>query len=122
VNFFGDSNLSQAAADLIQFDADSIRQVVSAGHDAMPDVWLADPDGYEKGGRLLRDSDSPRLLAYSTQSNVLYATDGCNSCSRRVGVSLESLPPEDLRQFANENGLRSELLEKLVSLIGTAGR
>ena len=121
MNFFRDRKLSQAASDLVQFDAESIRQVVSAEHIAQPDVWLADPDAYEETGRVLRDSESPRMLAYSTTTHVLYATDGCNSCTKRVRTNLELLPSSELKQIAEENSLRLELLESLVALIGHKG-
>jgi hypothetical protein len=117
MNFLRDRALSQSASDLIRFDADSIRQVVSSRRLANPDVWLADPDAYEKNGRVLRDSESPRMLAYSTQDHMLYATDGCNSCARPVSTHLRSLPPEKLKDFADQNELRLELLERLVSLM-----
>ena len=112
MNFLRERKLSQAASDLIQFDADSIRQVISAHRLDNPDIWIADPDSYEKNGRLLRDSESPRLLAYSTKDEMLYASDGCNACSRHV-----RLPGRDLKQFAEENGMRLELLEKLLTLL-----
>lgn len=115
MNFLRERALSQAASDLVQFDADSIRQVVSAQHKAIPDVWLVDPDAYEKNGRLLRDSESQRMLAYSTKDQVLYGTDGCNSCARQV--QLKSLPPDELKRFAETNELRLELLQHLVSLV-----
>ena len=73
MNYLRQRTLSPAAAELIQFDADSIRRLGS------PDVWLVDPDQYEKDGRLLRDSETLRMIAYSTENHVLYATDGCNS-------------------------------------------
>src|SRR5262249_24029961 len=117
MNFFCERQLSAAAAALVQFDVDSIRQVVSAGHRADPDVWLADPDAYEKNGRVLRDSDSPRVLAYSTADRVLYASDGCNCCTRHVPMSLELLESSELEQFAEDNGIRAEFLQKLVALI-----
>jgi hypothetical protein len=109
--------LSPGAADLLQFDADSIRLVVSAQHCENPDVWLADPDAYEKDGRVLRDSNSPRLLAYSTKDHFLYATDGCNSCARKAPAMLDQLEPDQLKQFAADNELRPELLEKLTELV-----
>ena len=118
MNFLRERVISQAAADLIEFDSDSIRQVVAAQGLAAPDIWLADPDAYEMNGRIFRDSDSPRLLAYSTANHVLYATDGCNSCARRVETEIENLPPARLKGFAEENGLRRDLVEKLVTLIG----
>src|SRR5262245_65437655 len=117
MNFLRDRALSQSASDLIRFDADSIRQVVSSRRLTNPDVWLADPDAYEKNGRVLRDSESPRMLAYSTKDHVLYATDGCNSCARQVRAGLKVLPGAELRQFAEANELRMDLLEGLVQLI-----
>ena len=115
MNFFRNRKLTQAASDLIQFDADSIRQVVSSQHLANPDVWLVDPDAYEKNGRILRDSESPRMLAYPRKDQMLYASDGCNACSRRV--NLESA---QLTEFAEASELRLELLEKLATLINDA--
>ena len=117
MNFFRERALSQAASDLIQFDADSIRQVVSAQHLANPDVWLVDPDAYEKNGRVLRDSESSRMLAYSTRDRILYGTDGCNTCTRHLRTDLKLLPADELKQFAEENELRLELLQRLVELI-----
>ena len=124
MNFFRDRKPSEAASDLVNFDADSIRQVVSAQRFAAPDVWLADSDGYEKNGRVLRDSDSPRMLAYSTKDHILYATDGCNSCARQVRMSLELLPFRELKEFAEHNGVRLEFLQALSALVsgGRGGR
>jgi hypothetical protein len=117
LNYFRKPELSPAASDLVRFDADSIRQVVSADGARLPDVWLVDPEAYERNGRLLRDSESPRMLAYSITDGILYATDGCNTCARRVPAQLKSLPPDKLRFFAGENELRPELVEYLVSLV-----
>jgi hypothetical protein len=117
MNFLNERELSQAASELVEFDSDSIRQVVSAQRLTNPDVWLADPDEYEKNGRVLRDSDSPRMLAYSTKDTMLYATDGCNSCARRTPMRLELVASEELKEFANENGLRLDLLERLASIL-----
>ena len=117
MNFFHERKLSEAAAELIKFDMDSILQVVAAQHLAEPDVWLADPDAYERNGRILRDSESARMLAYSKTDTVLYATDGCNSCARRLRMNLELLPQNERREFAEDNGLRLELLERLVVVI-----
>src|SRR5215475_1608812 len=107
MNFLRQRTLSTPALDLIDFDADSIRRVGN------PDIWLADPDAYEKNGRVLRDTESPRMLAYSTGKHVLYATDGCNTCT--VNVDLKAVT--DLKGFAEENELPFELLEKLRSFI-----
>ena len=117
LNFFSESTLSSAAADLVGFDADSIRQVVAAERHSVPDIWVVDPDQYERDGRLLRDSESPRMLAYSTKDQILYATDGCNACARHLNAKLQTLPPDKLKSFAEENELRLELLEYLTSLL-----
>jgi hypothetical protein len=117
MNFLCERQLSQAASDLMQFDVDSIRQFVASERGADPDVWLVDPDAYEKNGRVLRDSDSPRMLAYSTRDHVLYATDGCNSCARHLPMKLESLACGELKQFAQDNSIRVELLERLLALL-----
>ena len=117
MNYFRERTLSRAASDLIQFDADSIRQIVSSQHQPAPEVWLVDPDSYEKNGRVLRDSDSSRMLAYSKSDRVLYGTDGCNSCARRVRTNLELLPADELKRFADDNELRLELLEHLAALL-----
>src|SRR5215510_3557639 len=95
---------------------DSIRHVVSAQKDREPDVWLADPDSYEKDGRVLRDSPSSRLLAYSRLDNVIYATDGCNACTRRLAIPLESISDSELQTFAEDHYFRVDLLERLAEL------
>jgi hypothetical protein len=117
VNFFRERKLSQAASDLVEFDAASIRQVVSSQHLADPDIWLVDPDAYEKNGRVLRDSESARMLAYSTSSKVLYATDGCNSCTRHVGKNLGALSSAELHEMSEQNEIRWELLEELLAIL-----
>ena len=116
LNYFHNRTISPAAADLIQFDADSIRHIVAAQRRSQPDVWLVDPDAYEKNGRLLRDSESPRMLAYSKRDHVLYATDGCNSCSRQLPTDLDALSAQELKQFAADNEFRLELLGHLAKL------
>jgi hypothetical protein len=117
MNFLRKAKLSKAASDLVEFDVQSIDQVVSSQHLAKPDVWLADPEAYEKNGRVLRDSDSPRMLAYSRKDQVLYATDGCNCCTRRVQSDLRLLASDQLQEFALHNELRVELLERLIGLL-----
>ena len=116
MNYLMERNLSEGARDLIGFDMDSIRQVVSAQRGHEPDVWLADPDFYERDGRVLRDSPSSRLLAYSRSDRLIYATDGCNACIRGLDVALESLTDSELQSFAEDNDLRLELLERLAEL------
>jgi len=117
MNFFSNRVISDAARDLIQFDVDSIRQVVAAQRGREPDVWLADPEAYEKNGRILRDSPSSRLLAYSRVDRTMYATDGCNACTRRMCIPLESVSDSELQTFAEDNDFRLELLERLVDII-----
>jgi hypothetical protein len=116
-NCFLGRKLSPAASNLVRFDAESIQQVVSAERGGHPNLWVIDPAQYEKNGRVLRDSDSPRMLAYSSADQMLYATDGCNSCARRVPAGLKKLSAAELKSFAEENELRLELLEYLVSLL-----
>ena len=101
--------LSPKAAELVEFDMDSIRRVVAARHGQQPEVWLADPDQYERDGRIQRDSTTPRLLAYSADSRTLYVTDGCNSCSHHLEVDLKSLGPGQLQSFSEEAGIPLEL-------------
>ena len=122
LNFYNVRAISSAATDLIQFDADSIRQIVTGQHRRAPDTWLVDPDGYEKNGRILRDTESPRMLAYSATDHVLYATDGCNSCARQMRAKLEELSTDALRAFAAENELSPKLLEHLAELVRTAAK
>lgn len=112
---FRKRSLSSRAGELIQFDVGSIRQVVAARQGRLPDLWLADPDQYEVNGRILRDSTSPRLLAYSTENKTLYVTDGCNACAHRLEGSLSEWTADQLRGFAEQTGIRLELLEKLAA-------
>ena len=116
LNYYRRRDLSAKARDLIQFDADSIRQLTAAERHGYPDIWLVDPDAYEKNGRILRDSESPRMLAYSPKIRVLYATDGSNSCMAHLPANLETLSPDELKKFADENDIRLELLESLAAL------
>ena len=108
-----DQPLSIKASELIQFDMDSIRQLIASRHGKVPEVWLADPEQYERGGRLLRDSTTPRLLAYAPESRTLYVTDGCNSCCHELFVDIKTLTAVQLREFAEKNGVRADLLERL---------
>ena len=116
LEYFSDSVLSTQAEELVHFDVDSVRQVVAGRHGHEPEIWLVDPDAYEKNGRLLRDSTSSRLLAYSKQDQVLYATDGCNCCTRRVPLPLETLTSSELQTFAEDNDLRLDLLKRLIQV------
>ena len=99
MKFLHPRQLSGRAAELVQFDADSIRQIAKPDE---PDFWVADPDKYERKGRVLRDSESARMLAYSSSRQILYATDGCNACVTRVARDqLKSIPdaPQDLLNY-----------------------
>ena len=116
LNYFRKHEFSPAASNLVRFDADSIRQAASADGCAL-DVWLVDPEEYERNGRVFRDSESPRMLAYSTHDQILYATDGCNTCARHLPAKLQSLRSSELRSFAHDNELRVDLLEYLASLL-----
>lgn len=115
-HYIVDRNLSAAAQDLLAFDAGSLNLLIAAESSPPPSIWLADTDLYEKNGRVLRDSESPRLLAYVPQTNTVYATDGCNSCASRTDRPIESLTEKELRQFALENELRFEILQRLAEL------
>jgi hypothetical protein len=118
MNFLRERALAQAATDLVQFDADSIQQIVASQHGSAPDIWLADPDAYEKNGRVLRDTETQRMLAYSTKDQILYGTDGCNSCVRTV--DLKSLHQDELKRFAEANGLRLDFIQHLAALLPTS--
>ena len=104
MNFLRSPQLSPFGFELVRFDADSIRQIAKPDE---PDFWVADPDQYERNGRVLRDSESSRMLAYSSGRQILYATDGCNACARHV-------PADQLKSFADAP---AELLEYLLSLL-----
>ena len=104
MKFLRPQQLSGAASDLVQFDADSIKQIARPDD---PDFWVADPDKYEKNGRVLRDSDSYRMLAYSSKAQMLYATDGCNSCARKLPVE----------QWGSVHDMPEDLLDCLISLM-----
>jgi len=106
-------SLSPKAIELMEFDMDSIRQVVAAEHNQQPELWLSDPDQYERDGRILRDSATPRLLAYSPQNKTLYVTDGCNSCSHQLEADLNRLTADQLQVLSEKTGIRLEFLRTL---------
>ena len=114
VRYSSKKTLSPEAEALIQFDMDSIRQVVTSKHGAEPETWLVDPDSYEKDGRVHRDSLSSRLLAYSAADRVVYATDGCNTCARHLDSPLSNMNESTLERFASESELRLDLLKRLL--------
>ena len=106
-------SLSQKADELVQFDMDSIRMVIAGQHGAPPEFWLVDPDQYERNGRVLRDSTSPRLIAYTPGTQTLFVTDGCNSCSHAIPAEPAALTGEQLQEVASKTGIRIELLREL---------
>lgn len=121
-HYSDDRPIPSTAAELVRFDADSIRQIASGLHRSCPDVWIVDPDGYEKKGHILRDTESARLLAYSSTENVLYASDGCNACAKALPADLPSLLPEQLSAIATQNSLPADLLTRLAQLVRDSGR
>jgi hypothetical protein len=94
---------------------DSLRQIAKAKGGELPDLWLFDPDLYEKDGRLQRDSTVPRLLAYSSSMKTLYVTDGCNSCAHALTVDLARFNASELEDFAAKTSIRLDLLKRLAS-------
>jgi hypothetical protein len=116
IQYTTDRSLSREAQQLLHFDMGSIRQVAAAHHSSPPEIWLADPDQYEWHGRVLRDSESSRLLAYSARTRTVYATDGCNSCARHLHADLQTLSDSELEQLAVQNELRFDLLKGLADL------
>lgn len=117
VFYLTESPLSPKAQDLVQFDVDSIRQTAAGEHASKPTIFLADPEHYELNGRLLRDSTSPRLLGYSLEDHILYANDGCNSCTHRLSADLKSLSKNQLDAFGAANKIPEELLQKIAELV-----
>ena len=67
-------------------------------------------------GRLLRDSTSPRLLAYSDVDRILYANDGCNSCIHTLSVDLTRMTQDQLHALAGSTSIRKELIEKIAAI------
>lgn len=90
---------------------------MAAERGADPELWLADPSGYQEDGHLLRDSAAIRLIAYSIERRTIYATDGCNSCRQELDTPLDTYPIETLRTVAEHTQLPIALLEKLVELL-----
>jgi hypothetical protein len=120
-HYLSDCKLSAKAEALADFDMDSIRQIVSAKRSNPPTVWLADPDQYEHNGRLLRDSTSPRLIAYSADDRILYATDGCNTCEHRLSVDFNALSQDAIHTLSDQSHIPLNLLEHLHALIQVTG-
>jgi len=112
-----DRDVAPKAQELIDFDMDSIRLIAKAEQVRPPELWLANPDQYEDTGRILRDSTSPRLLAYSPERKVLFATDGCNSCAHFLTADLGELDAGALTAFANESKIEPKLLARMVAIL-----
>jgi len=110
-------DVTAKAQELIEFDMDSIRQIAKAEKLRAPELWLANPDQYEETGRILRDSTSPRMLAYSPERKVLFATDGCNSCAHFLAADLKELDERALKTFANESKIEPRLLARMVAIL-----
>jgi hypothetical protein len=101
----------------IDFDVDSIRQVLAAEHGSEPDFWVADAEGYEANGHGLRDSESIRLIAYSRRDCIIYATDGCNACRHILGMPLETCPEDELAALSERIQLPTALLKRLAEAL-----
>ena len=111
--YLTERHLSTKADELVQFDMDSIQRVIASRHGEQPKLWLADPDQYERDGRILRDSTTPRLLAYTPNSKTIYVTDGCNSCSHELEADPKALGRDQLERFAEGTGIPIRFLTKL---------
>ena len=118
MEYLSDSPLSPSAEELVRFDMDSLRQLAVSQRASAPAFWLANPVGYERNGRVLRDSASLRLLAYAPPERALYATDGCNSCNRRLPLPLEQMSDAQLQTFAAESEFPLDLLRGLAARLG----
>jgi len=108
--------LSAKAEELIEFDMDSIRQIAASQHLQPPSVWVINPDQYEKAGRIQRDSTSARMLAYSPERHIVFATDGCNSCAHFLDNDLQTCKRETLIEFAGKSEIKLELVEGLAGI------
>jgi len=113
--------LSAKAEELIEFDMDSIRQIAASQHLHPPEVWIIHPDLYEKAGRIQRDSTSARMLAYSPERHIVFATDGCNSCAHFLTSDLKSCDHDSLTAFAAKSDIQLELVEGLAEIVKQPG-
>jgi hypothetical protein len=112
-----DREITPKAQELVDFDMDSIRQIAAAEKLKAPQLWLANPDQYESTGRILRDSSSPRMLAYVPEKKVLFVTDGCNSCAHFLAADLMEMDDEKLKVFSTESHIAPELLDRMVAIL-----
>ena len=56
------------------------------------------------------------VLGYSAEDQILYANDGCNSCTHRLAGDLKALNKAERDAFAALNKIRLELVEKISQL------
>jgi hypothetical protein len=116
VHYTSQRELGDGAKALVEFDMDSVRQMVAAGRDPEPAVWVVSPEDYESGGHCLRDSESIRLIGYVPESGTIYATDGCNSCRHRPDTPIQSQNAEELATLSRHTQLPTAMLEALARL------
>ena len=115
IHYTKDLELHDEARALVDFDMESIRQMISAQHDPEPTGWVAAPEGYQQDGHILRDSDSIRLIAYVANSGTVYATDGCNSC--RHNNRIEKSTIDELETLSERTQIPSTMLRLLYELV-----
>ncbi len=116
IHYSSKEALSKNAERLVEFDVDSIRQLVAAEGASEPELWLADPNGYQDGNHTRRDSESIRLIGYSSAEQIVYATDGCNACRHLLDARLDRLPHEELNRLSDHTQLPRHMLERLAEL------
>jgi hypothetical protein len=116
ITLLGNKTLSSKALDLLHFDRDSILQAVAGRGGAQPTVFVADPERYEHNGRLLRDSETPRLVAYAPDDNTLYANDGCNSCTHVLQMRMKDLDESKAAELSRTARIPEELVKAIAKL------
>ena len=117
IHYSTEQKLDDEARKLVDFDVGSLLQMVAAERKSEPELWLAEPGGYEKDGHPLRDSAATRLIAYSIENRIVYATDGCNACRHILDNPLETCPPEDLVSASEHTQLPLRMLERMTQLL-----
>ncbi len=117
IHYSTEQKLDDEARRLVDFDVESLLQMVAAERRGEPELWLAEPGGYEENGHALRDSAAPRLIAYSIENRIVYATDGCNTCRHILDNPLETCPPEDLVSASEYTQLPLRMLEQMTQLV-----
>ncbi len=117
VHYTTEQELHDEARRLVDFDVQSLLQMVAAERRSEPELWLAEPTGYEEDGHPLRDSASTRLIAYSIENRIVYATDGCNACRHVLDDPLEICQPSDLVSASEYTQLPLGMLERMAQLV-----